>query len=60
MLRALQFDLWKFEDAKAWAPRIYQSVQAHRMPPKDSEPEAPWADDKVALFKAWIDGGCQP
>lgn len=59
MLHA-HLDLWKFEEVKAWAPRIYQSVQAHRMPPPGSEAEAPWSDDKVALFKAWMDGGCRP
>lgn len=60
MLRALHFDLWKYSDVKEWATRIYDSVHAHRMPPRGSEATAPWPDDKVALFKAWIDGGCQP
>ena len=27
------------------------------MPPP---PAAPWSQDRIALFKAWIDGGYQP
>jgi hypothetical protein len=60
MLAKAGFDLWKFDDVKTWAARIYTTVQAGTMPPKGTEPEAPWPSEKIALFKAWIDGGCRP
>jgi hypothetical protein len=37
------------------AGNVYTEVETKRMPPGD-----PWSDDKVALFKAWMDGGCKP
>jgi hypothetical protein len=54
------FDLWTFDDVKTWAARILATLQAGTMPPKGTEPSAPWPGEKVALFKAWIDGGCRP
>jgi hypothetical protein len=53
-------DLWSYDDARAWGERIYKAVSSGAMPPRGSEAEAPWPPEKVALFKAWIDGGYQP
>ncbi len=60
MVTAGGFDLWKFDDVKARAARIHATLQAGTMPPKGTEPEAPWSAEKVALFREWIDGGCRP
>jgi len=37
------------------AQNVYTEVETKRMPPGD-----PWTDDKIALFKSWMDGGCKP
>jgi hypothetical protein len=48
----------KLDDA-AWmcvpanAKLVYGSVSAGTMPP-----DAPWAVDRVSLFKSWMDAGC--
>jgi hypothetical protein len=48
----------KLDDA-AWmcvpanAKLVYDSVSAGTMPP-----DAPWAADRVSLFKSWMDAGC--
>ena len=54
------FDLWKYDDVKASSAEIYKSLKDQSMPPKGSEPQAPWPDERVALFKAWMDAGCAP
>ncbi|MDQ2680004.1 MAG: hypothetical protein M3Y21_03145 [Candidatus Eremiobacteraeota bacterium] len=54
------FDLWKYDDVKASAAGIYKTLQDQSMPPKGSEPQAPWPVEDVALFKAWMDAGCAP
>lgn len=55
-----KFDLWKYDDVKAFAPGIYQTLKNQSMPPKGSEPQAPWPVEDVALFKAWMDRGFAP
>jgi len=35
------------------AQRVYGAVAAGKMPP-----DAPWAEEQVALFKEWMDAGC--
>jgi hypothetical protein len=35
------------------AQLVYGAVSAGKMPP-----DAPWAADRVSLFKEWMDGGC--
>ena len=37
------------------ANRVYSALFSGDMPPDDA-----WPDDKIALFKAWIDGGLNP
>jgi hypothetical protein len=41
------------------ANRVYEQVSSGHMPPSDSG-EQPWSEDKVQLFKTWMDGGYQP
>lgn len=41
------------------ATGVYQQVSSGKMPPSTSG-EQPWSQDKVQLFKAWIDGGYEP
>jgi hypothetical protein len=40
------------------AANVYEQVSTGGMPPSDSG-EQPWSEDKVQLFKAWMDGGYQ-
>ncbi len=54
------FDLWKYDDVKGSAASIYETLKNQSMPPKGSEPQAPWPVEHVALFKAWMDGGFAP
>lgn len=37
------------------ANNVYQAVSSGFMPP-----DGAWAQDKVDIFKAWIDGGLKP
>jgi hypothetical protein len=50
-----KFDLAKYADVKAHAPKILQRLQDQSMPADDSNP---WPDEWVALFKRWISEGC--
>jgi len=54
------FDLWKYDDVKGSASSICQALENQIMPPKGSEPQAPWPVEHVTLFKAWMDGGFAP
>lgn len=46
-------------DDAAWmcvpanAQHVYHAVASGKMPP-----DAPWATERVALFKQWMDAGC--
>lgn len=53
------FDLWSYKDVKDNADDIYDSVSNGRMPPAPPRGDGPWSQDKVDLFKQWIDGGFQ-
>ncbi|MEK6288931.1 MAG: hypothetical protein AABO57_24700 [Acidobacteriota bacterium] len=46
-------DLSDYESVKKNATRIHGAVSAGRMPKGDR----PWAPEKVAVFKKWIDIG---
>jgi hypothetical protein len=50
-------DLHQYESVKRSAPAILGQVEAGNMPPAHSG-EPPWSPARVALFKAWIAGGC--
>jgi hypothetical protein len=54
------FDLWSYKDVKKNADDILDSVSAGRMPPPPPQGDGPWSQEKVALFKRWIDGGYRP
>jgi hypothetical protein len=54
---SFMFDLSSYDDTKNNADDIYSAVSNGSMPPA---PEGPWAQEKVATFKAWMDGGFQP
>jgi len=54
------FDLWAYKEVKDNADDIYDSVSNGRMPPGPPQGEGPWSQDKVDLFKQWMDGGYQP
>ena len=41
------------------AKAVYDQVWSGAMPPPDSG-EDRWSDDKVTLFKEWMDGGYEP
>ncbi len=45
-------DLWSYDDVKTNATAIYEQVSTGNMPCDE-----PWTPDKVATFKAWMDGG---
>lgn len=49
------FDLASYESVKENAAEIYERVADGSMPC-----DQPWPDDRVALFKAWLDEGTPP
>jgi len=50
-----RFDLYSYTDVKAWADRIYDQVADGNMPC-----DAPWPQESIDLFAAWIKDGMQP
>ena len=50
------FDLWDYEDVKANASGIFNTVEDGSMPPSGSG-EPRWSADMVARFKSWMDEG---
>jgi len=53
-----KLDDYAFMSQPATASAVYQQVSSGKMPPSGSG-EQPWTPEKVALFKAWMDGGYQ-
>lgn len=49
------FDLGTYEDVKEYAESIYERLEDRSMPPDE-----PWPDDRIALFKQWMDEGMPP
>jgi hypothetical protein len=49
------FDLASYEDVRANAAAIAGRTAAGEMPC-----DGAWSDDRVRLFRAWIDGGFAP
>lgn len=47
------FDLWSHEDVKENAEGILERLEEGDMPC-----DAPWSDDQIALFRAWMEAGC--
>lgn len=50
-----RFDLWSLTDVQVWADRIHQQLSEGNMPC-----DAPWSQESIDLFAAWIAGGMQP
>ena len=50
-----RFDLWQYADVKAHAAEILAVTEAGAMPC-----DGRWPEERVALLRRWIDGGCQP
>jgi hypothetical protein len=48
----LQFDLWDVEDVRDNSAAILEQVSSGRMPCYGA-----WSEDKVALFRRWVDQG---
>lgn len=46
------FDLWDYQDVKDNAQSIYDEVKAGGMPC-----DGAWSEDKVELFRRWMDAG---
>jgi len=46
------FDLWKYEDVRDHAESILERIEDGSMP-CDEE----WPEERIALFRRWIDGG---
>lgn len=64
-------DFWNYEQVKANAHNIWLSLQLDPAQPNTGwsmlpgvhvmpEYTGPWPQSQIDLFKAWIDGGCQP
>jgi len=50
----IMFDLWELEDVREHADGILGQVESGRMPCY-----GPWPEDRVQLFRRWMDGGMQ-
>ena len=57
---SFMFDLWSYEEVKNNANDIYDAVSHQRMPPSPPHGEGPWTQDKIDLFKKWMDEGFPP
>jgi hypothetical protein len=49
---SMSFDLSSYEDVRENAEKIYARLSDGTMPC-----DAPWSDEQVARFRAWIDAG---
>ena len=56
-MKPLGLDLSSYDDVKKHASIIYDQVNHGKMPPP---PNASWPQDRVQIFKTWMDGGMQP
>ena len=58
------FDLSRYDDVKANAEailgRLTGSTGSVMPPPASHDGSGPWTPEQVALFKKWIDDGCNP
>jgi hypothetical protein len=55
----VELDSYDYMKQSGNAKSVYFQVSSGSMPPPDSG-EDPWSEDKVALFKEWMDGGYPP
>ncbi|TMK83992.1 MAG: hypothetical protein E6G44_10940 [Actinobacteria bacterium] len=49
------FDLWRYEDVRDNAQGILERLEAGDMPCDES-----WPPERVATFRAWMEGGAPP
>lgn len=49
------FDLWSYEEVKGDAENILSRLADKTMPC-----DTPWPDERIALFRQWLAGGCPP
>ena len=49
------FDLWSYDAVQERAETILERLEEGSMPCDD-----PWDEERIALFRDWIEGGCQP
>jgi hypothetical protein len=54
-MKDMGLDLSSYEDVKAKAQGIYESLEDGSMPC-----DGPWPEDQVARFKRWMDDGMEP
>jgi hypothetical protein len=47
------FDLWSHDEVTANAERILERLDDGTMPC-----DAPWPDERIQLFRAWVAAGC--
>ena len=52
MLRVAGFDLWKLEDVRERSQAILARLEDGSMPC-----DQPWPDERIALFRRWLDAG---
>jgi hypothetical protein len=46
-------DLWSHADVKENAAGILERVEDGTMPC-----DTPWTEDRIAIFRAWVESGC--
>jgi hypothetical protein len=49
------FDLWDYEEVRGDAENILSRIADKTMPC-----DAPWPEERIALFRDWIASGCPP
>jgi hypothetical protein len=54
-----RLDDYSFMSRPGTASLVYEQVSSGKMPPSTSG-EQRWSEGNVQLFRAWMDGGCQP
>jgi hypothetical protein len=52
----VELDDYSYMSQPDHASEVYNQVSSGRMPPSGSG-EDPWPEEKVQLFKEWMDGG---
>jgi hypothetical protein len=49
------FDLWEYDDVKDNADDILDRLEEGDMPC-----DAPWSEERIALFRQWVEEGMEP
>jgi hypothetical protein len=49
------FDLWEYDDVKDHADDILDRLEEGDMPC-----DAPWPEERIALFRQWMEEGMEP